>query len=83
MADQGARMGDPRSYGRASSGSIETRMSWVIACVALGMLGLSYGAPLVTVVALKPIAAEFDTARAAPALAVSLTLISVRGWAAS
>ncbi len=57
------------------AGTIETPASWVVAGVALAILSLSYGAPLVTVVALKPIAAEFGTDRSAPALAVSLTYI--------
>jgi MFS family permease len=76
---------DQRSPGAAS---IETRASWVVAGVALAILSLSYGAPLVTVVALKPIAAEFETTRSAPALAVSLTYIGsgmggiVMGWLA-
>jgi MFS family permease len=67
-------------------GTIETPASWVVAGVALAILSLSYGAPLVTVVALKPIAAEFGTDRTAPALAVSLTYIGsgmggiVMGW---
>jgi MFS family permease len=70
------------------AGSIETPASWVVACVALAVLSVSYGAPLVTVVALKPIAAEFGTDRAAPALAVSLTYIGsgmggiMMGWIA-
>jgi MFS family permease len=68
--------------------SIDSAKSWLIACVALGVLTISYGAPLVTVVALKPIAAEFGTARSAPALAVSLTYIGsgmggiAMGWIA-
>lgn len=72
----------------AHAGSIETRASWVVAGVALCALSVSYGAPLVTVVALKPIAAEFGTSRSAPALAVSLTYIGsgmggiVMGWIA-
>lgn len=72
----------------APPGSIETRHSWLIATVALAVLTLAYGAPLVTVVAMKPIAAEFGTTRAAPALAVSLTYIGsglggiVMGWIA-
>ena len=76
---------DQRSPGAAS---IETRASWVVAGVALAILSLSHGAPLVTVVALKPIAAEFETTRSAPALAVSLTYIGsgmggiVMGWIA-
>lgn len=67
---------------------IESRQSWIIACVALLVLSIAYGAPLVTVVALAPIAAEFGTQRAAPALAVSLTYVGsgmggiVMGWLA-
>jgi MFS family permease len=66
--------------------SIESRGSWVIAIVALAVLTVSYGAPLVTVVAMKPIAAEFGTSRSVPALAVSLTYIGsglggiLMGW---
>jgi MFS family permease len=71
-----------------TAGSIETRASWVVAGVALTVLTVAYGAPLVTVVALKPIAAEFGTTRSSPALAVSLTYIGsgmggiVMGWIA-
>src|ERR1700693_3958138 len=73
---------------RPERGSVETPASWVVAGVALAVLILSYGAPLVPVVALKPIAAEFGTTRSAPALAVSLTYIGsgmggiVMGWLA-
>jgi MFS family permease len=82
MDDQGPRPGGQ------GSGTIETANSWLIAAVALAILSLSYGAPLVTVVALKPIAKEFGTTRSAPALAVSLTYIGsgmggiVMGWIA-
>jgi MFS family permease len=68
--------------------SIENRTSWVVAIVALAVLTVSYGAPLVTVVAMKPIAEEFGTARSAPALAVSLTYVGsglggiLMGWIA-
>ena len=70
------------------AGSVETRTSWVVALAALTVLSLSYGAPLVTVVALKPIAAEFGAPRSAPALAVALTYIGAgcggiaMGWLA-
>ncbi len=57
------------------AGSVETRTSWVVATVALIVLSVSYGAPLTTMVALKPIAAEFGATRSAPALAVGLTFI--------
>src|SRR5690242_11122047 len=66
--------------------SFDSRNSWVVAVVALAVLTVSYGAPLVTVVALKPIAAEFGTSRSVPSLAVSLTYIGsgfggiLMGW---
>lgn len=98
MANRGPNQDGLRSGDRGSrvreggagqhDGSVESRVSWIIAFVALAILGLSYGAPLVTVVALKPIAAEFGTARSAPALAVSLTYIGsgmggiLMGWIA-
>ena len=72
----------------AHAGSVETRTSWVVALAALVVLSVSYGAPLATVVALKPIAAEFDAPRSAPALAVALTFIGAgcggiaMGWLA-
>ena len=68
--------------------SVETRTSWVVALVALAVLSVSYGAPLATVVAMKPIAAEFGATRSAPALAVALTFIGAgsggiaMGWLA-
>jgi MFS family permease len=52
--------------------SIETRTSWVIAFTAVAVMSIAYGAPFVTVVALKPIAAELGSARSVPALAYSL-----------
>jgi len=68
--------------------SVETRESWTVAIVALLILGMSYGAPMVTVVALKPIAEELGTPRSAPALAVAMTYIGAgaggigMGWLA-
>src|SRR4051812_21459776 len=52
--------------------SIETRSSWVVAFVALGILATSCGAPYIAVVALKDIAAEMGGARTVPALGYSL-----------
>jgi MFS family permease len=72
----------------AHAASVETRTSWVVALAALVALSVSYGAPLATVVALKPIAAEFGAPRSAPALAVALTFIGAgcggiaMGWVA-
>ena len=58
-------------------GSVEadSRTAWIVASAALAILTISYGAPLISVVALKPIAAELGTARSAPAAAVSLTYL--------
>ena len=77
-------MDDSANYAR----SVESRTSWVVAIAALVILSVSYGAPLATVVALKPIAAEFGAPRSAPALAVALTFIGAgcggiaMGWLA-
>ena len=55
-----------------ASDSIETRTSWVVASVALAILGMSFGAAWITAVALKDIASEVDGLRSVPALASSL-----------
>ncbi|HEY1261746.1 MAG TPA: MFS transporter [Stellaceae bacterium] len=51
--------------------TVETRHSWLVAWCALGVLSVTFGGPLITVVALKEIAAEFG-ARSVPALSYSL-----------
>ena len=56
-----------------SSPSVETKASWVVACVALLTMMMSFGAAWITAVALKDIAAEINGARSIPALASSLT----------
>ena len=58
--------------GSPSLDSIETRTSWVIAIAVLLLLSFTYGAPLIVVVALKPIAATLDVPRAIPSLAAAL-----------
>ncbi len=68
--------------------SVETRASWVVALTALGIYTVSFGAPTITVVALKPIAAELGGARSVPALAFALAWLGsaaggiAMGWAA-
>ena len=52
--------------------SIETKSSWIVATVVLVILAVSFGAPWITVVALKPIAAETGGLRSVPALASAL-----------
>jgi hypothetical protein len=39
-------------------GSVETRTSWVVASVALAIMGIAFGAPWIGVVARKDIASE-------------------------
>ncbi len=55
--------------------SVESRASWVIAIVALAILAVAYGGPLLAAVALKPIAAELGAPRSVPTLATSLSFI--------
>jgi MFS family permease len=57
--------------------SIETRQSWVVVSVALLAMGFSFGAPWITVVALKAIAADLGGTRSTPALAGSLSWFGV------
>lgn len=56
----------------ASGASIETRLSWVVATIAVAVYAVSYGAPMITVVGLKTIATDLGGGREVPALAYSL-----------
>jgi MFS family permease len=55
--------------------SVETRRSWVVAAVALLIMGIAFGAPWITLVALKDIAAEVRGERSIPAFASALMWI--------
>src|SRR6188472_2098234 len=55
--------------------SVETKASWIVATVVLVILTLSFGAPWITIVALKSIAAETAGLRSVPALATSLAWV--------
>jgi MFS family permease len=67
---------------------LDSRTAWITASAALAILTLCYGAPLVSVVAMKPIAAELGTSRSGPAGAGSMVYIGaafggiVAGWLA-
>jgi MFS family permease len=52
--------------------SVETKQSWIVAVVALAIMGLVFGAGWITSVALTEIAAEIGGRRSVPALATSL-----------
>src|SRR5256885_14992365 len=61
-----------RSRTLTGTTKIDSRASWTVALTALGIYTVSFGAPYITVVALKPIAAELGSARSVPALAFAL-----------
>ena len=71
-----------------NTAQLDSRTAWITATAALVILTLCYGAPLVSVVAMKPIAAELGTSRAGPAGAGSVVYIGaaiggiVAGWLA-
>jgi MFS family permease len=68
--------------------SIENRSSWVAAAITTAILAISYGAPLLVVVGLKPITASLGTDRSVVALAGALVWVGtgmggiVMGWVA-
>lgn len=57
------------------AGSVESRASWVAACVTLAILSVSYGGPLVVVVGLKTIQDDLGTERSTLALAAALVWV--------
>src|SRR5438132_13952367 len=56
----------------AVAGTVETPYSWLVAATACGVLSVADGAPTITVVALKPIAADLGGVRSVPALCYAL-----------
>ena len=68
--------------------SIESRASWTAAWTALAILSVIYGAPLLAVVGLKPIAADLGVSRSDISLASSLLWLGtgtggiLMGWLA-
>src|SRR5215469_6110619 len=75
------------STSRVSS-SIESSSSWVAAAITTAILAISYGAPLLVVVGLKPITAALGTERSVVALAGALVWVGtgaggiLMGWLA-
>jgi MFS family permease len=55
--------------------SVETRTSWMVASVVLLVMAVAFGAPWITIVALKNIAAEVNGERSIPAFASALMWI--------
>jgi MFS family permease len=50
-----------------SSGELDGRAAWTVAVAAVTILSIAYGAPLIAVLAMKPIAAELHTQRSGAA----------------
>ncbi|MCF8531819.1 MAG: MFS transporter [Reyranella sp.] len=51
----------------SSSGELDGRAAWTVATAAVAILSIAYGAPLIAVLAMKPIAAELHTQRSGAA----------------
>ena len=82
-------LGTPaQASGRRFPDSVETRGSWIAATLAIAILSISYGAPLIVVIGLKPIAAALDADRSVVALAAALVWVGtgtggiLMGWVA-
>ncbi len=73
---------------KPDAATADSRTAWIVAWAALAILTLCYGAPLISVVALKPMAADLDAPRSGPAAASALTYLGaafggiVAGWLA-
>ncbi len=88
MADSQAVGSRASAAGRHFPDSVESRASWVAAALAIAILSISYGAPLVVVIGLKPIAASLGSDRSVVALAAALVWVGtgsggiLMGWVA-
>ena len=60
---------------RRHGSSIETPYGWVVVFASLAVHSIALGAPTILFVALKPIAADLETARAVPSMAYSVLMI--------
>ena len=61
-----------RARAAAHNTDLDSRAAWAVALTALGIYTVSFGAPYITVVALKQIAAELGSPRSVPSLAFAL-----------
>src|SRR3954451_22195361 len=57
--------------------SVETPFAWIVTGASLIVLVLSFGAPSIAVVALRPIGIDLGGARSVPALAYSLAWLGM------
>ncbi len=88
MADSQAVGIRASASGRPLPESVESRASWGAAALAIAILSISYGAPLVVVIGLKSIAAALGSDRSVVALAAALVWVGtgsggiLMGWVA-
>jgi MFS family permease len=88
MTDSAAASRREASRANRFPDSIESRSSWMAATITVMILAISYGAPLVAVVGLKPIAASLGAERSVVALASALVWVGTglggiaMGWIA-
>jgi MFS family permease len=73
---------------RAAIALADSRQSWIVAGIVLGLLSISYGSPLVLIVGLKRVTEDLGTIRQVTALATALNWIGtgaggiLMGWIA-
>src|SRR5216110_2798483 len=72
MAGSSPAMTNKRRFSQSRIAQCALMQPWAVAFAALAIYSVSFGAPYITVVALKPIAAELGSARSVPALAFAL-----------
>src|SRR5262245_4227240 len=67
---------------------VDSRQGWIVTVASLAILSVAFGAPYVTIVALKTIAADFGGFRSTPSAAASLAMLGTgvgglgMGWLA-
>ncbi len=71
----GGRAGITETMLQSTTSSVETRDSWIVAAAALAVMAVAFGAPWITVVALKDIAAEVGGERSIPSFAGAMVWI--------
>ncbi|HUC09598.1 MAG TPA: MFS transporter [Stellaceae bacterium] len=88
MADPRAAAGMRIAAPSRLADSVESSSSWIAAALVIGILSISYGAPLIVVIGLKSIAAGLDSDRSMVALAAALVWVGtgtggiLMGWVA-
>jgi len=73
---------------KAAAHKVDSRQGWIVTVASLAILSVALGAPYVTIVALKAVAADFGGYRSTPSAAASLAMLGTgvgglaMGWLA-